>query len=631
MSEVLGTAESKRRKRSGVKIFFSLILVVIVAALAAIIGAYVSVKASEPADLPLPEASQAYYSDGETAIGPMVAVTREVVAADQLPQVLRAGAAAAIDPQYASAPDFSITDAASELVAVVQGKPATGGSAMTKTYARMVIGAGAGLPDRVREVILKAKIDSAWDRETLLSNYLNTAYFGRGAYGAQAGAMAYFGVGASELTNEQAALLAAMLPAPSASDPAVNRDRALQGMRSVMEALEGQGLLEAGTAAAAELPETLPLAPAPEWAGPTGYLLAQVRDELIQEGGIAQDRVERGGLKIVTTIDAAAQQQAQDAVTNLPEGRPATNHVGLIAMEPASGAITAMIGGTDYSQDSANAATQGRAPAGQPFSFFTLVDGIEQGIPLDSDLLDFVFIDGQFQYQDFDGRPWGGQPGAPGILDVRSMMRLLNNAALVNYNQLVTPPKTLARAITMGLAEGTPGLDDGIGNVLGDAQVTAQEMARAYAAAANGGMLVQPHIVAQASDGAGAAVYKPAGESARVMSTDTAAMASNVLTQAFAEGGQAAGVAGEFAAAHPSAGQAGVRYDGLSATFVGYTPKLVAAVSMYQTDGDGGLVELEPFGGAETMDGRGYPLQIWTNFMAGVAGDADTGSFPAVN
>src|SRR5699024_6409648 len=193
--------------------------------------------------------------------------------------------------------------------------------------------------------------DRELSKDEILENYLNTIYFGRGAYGIQTAAQAYFDKDASELSVAEGAFLAAVTNAPALYDPAYqegNLERAQARFEYVVNGMVEEGWLPAQEAAQITFPEIQDPEPTTATAGTEGYIATQVRTELITDLGIAEEDIDRGGLRIVTTIEQDQQQAAEAAVAqNLPE-EPEDLHVGLVAMRPGDGAITAMYGGADY-------------------------------------------------------------------------------------------------------------------------------------------------------------------------------------------------------------------------------------------------------------------------------------------
>ena len=210
------------------------------------------------------------------------------------------------------------------LVNNLRGGARQGGSTLTQQYVeRYYIGETTSYSGKLKEAVLAIKINREKSKDEVIGAYMNTIYFGRGAYGIDAAAQAYFGHGASQLTLSESALLAAVIPAPSAWDPAVNPEKAKERWDRDLGLMVEDGWISQAEANAAVFPETID----PEtlnresMTGTNGYLMAQVRSELIKSGQFDEDKISQGGLRITSTIVKEHQEQAVAAAEGMNEVR----------------------------------------------------------------------------------------------------------------------------------------------------------------------------------------------------------------------------------------------------------------------------------------------------------------------
>ena len=307
------------------------------------------------------------------------------------------------------------------------------------------------------------KIDGQKSKPEILEDYLNTIYYGRGAYGIQSGARAYFGKDVSKLTVPEGAVLASVINAPSLYDPA-NGDKAEANLQErfdyVLDGMVEQGWLSADERATyAELPKMLAYKGNKFSSGPNGYVTAAVKKELISTGLTDQD-IDKGGLRIITTIDKKAQNAA---IASMKDNLPAKVQGGLVAIRPGDGAVVAMYGGADYAKNQFNSATTAIMQGASNFKPFAVLAAVRAGISTKTK------FDGD-QPQEIDGTKitnFGER--SYGMVDMRRMVGRSINTAFVNLNKEVTPAKTRQAAVDAGIPAKTPGMDDTLTNVLGTA------------------------------------------------------------------------------------------------------------------------------------------------------------------
>ncbi|QOQ39723.1 transglycosylase domain-containing protein [Trueperella pecoris] len=591
-----------------------------------LIGMYVTTDIPKVDDIALAQTTKVYYADGKTELGSFAQLNRSSVPLNKISPDLQHAVIASEDSSFYENAGVDLRGIARAFWNNIQGKPTQGGSTLTQQYVeRYYTGTTTSLPGKVKEAILAIKIDNEQSKDTILENYLNTIYFGRGAYGIEAAAKAYFGVHASELTLSQSATLAGIIPAPSAWDPAVSPDRAKQRFERVISRMVSEGWIKQADADAASFPKVLEPSRDNAFAGTNGYLLDSVRKELVANG-FTEEQLATAGYHIVSTIDVSKQQAAVDAVAKLPKDRPENYYVGLISMDPRNGEIYAMYGGKDYLERQRNSVMQDRAQGGSTFKAFAVVEAMDQGMsPLErfdspakyrvgtgSDNLVFTNVDGRSYYD----------------VTVNEMTARSLNTGFIQLNEKIGPAKTYDMAVRLGLPEDTPGLDRGVGNTLGSASPKAVDMARAFGTLANNGQKVTPHIVREVKDHDGNRVFTGNTASERVISEETAQVSTYVLKNTLKRGGTAEDAA---LPGREAAGKTGTSSGPKSAWFAAYIPQMVTVVDMYGIAENGTEAVLEPFGGVYQVAGGNFPAQVWHDYMVVATDGMDIEKFPNVD
>ncbi|MFP7696993.1 transglycosylase domain-containing protein [Trueperella sp. LYQ143] len=589
----------------------------------AIVGMYVTTDIPEPDDFALAQTTTVYYSDGTTRLGSFSELNRSSVPLNQVSPSLQHAVISSEDSSFYENSGVDLKGITRALVNNMLGKPTQGGSTLTQQYVeRYYTGTTTSLLGKAREAILAIKIDREQSKDEILEKYLNTIYFGRGTYGIEAASKAYFGVSAKDLTLAQSAMLAGIIPAPSAWDPAIDPDQAQARFQRVLGLMVKDGWITQAEADAAVFPQVLSPEVTNEFAGTNGYLLAAVRDELVAQG-FSEEDLATGGYSIVSTIDPAKQQAAVAAVAKLPPDRPANNHVGLVSTDPRNGEIYALYGGADYLKRQRNAVTQDRAQGGSTFKAFAIVEAMDSGYsPYDSFNSPGSYTPkdaGQnVVFHNTDGLSYGMQT-------IAQMTAKSLNTGFIKLNESLGPQRTRDMAIRLGLPENTPGLDAGVGNVLGSASPTALDMARAYGTIASGGTRIDPHIVREMRDNAGNRIYTANSMGVPVISADTATLSTFVLTQPLRPGATGAVAALDD---RPVAGKTGTSSGPVSAWFIGYVPQMLTVVNMYAIGEDGSEAIVEPFAGETQVAGGNFPAQVWHDYMEVAVQGMEVKQFP---
>jgi len=578
-------------------------------------------------DIPDPNAladaqiSTVYYSDGTTEIGDFATRNRQSVTIDQVPLVVQHAVLAAEDRTFYENRGVSPTGIVRALWNNVSGGSQQGGSTITQQYVKnYFLTSQRTYKRKFDEFFLSLKIDQKQSKAETLQDYLNTVYFGRGAWGVQTASQAYFGKDVSQLDASEGALLAALLKAPSSLDPRHDPQAAAERVDYVLDGMVTEGWLSAADRAKAGLPPTIVPTQENDLQGTDGYLLTTVRNELLSSRvGLTEDELNRGGYKIVTTFDATAQAAAVDAVTQqLPKNRPAGFQVAVSAIDPATGGVRAMYGGSDYLQRNRNAVTQDTAQAGSTFKPFALVAGLEDGISLRSTYSSATPM--AVKGWSTPVKNYGGE--SFGRINLLTATAHSVNTVYAQLNADVGPATTEQVAVRAGYPDTTQDLADNPANVLGTAAPHPIDVTQAYATFAAQGVKNAWHTVASVDDATGARTYTASPTNQRVFAPDVMADATYAMQQVVQQG------TGSYARnlGRPAAGKTGTTNDNKAAWFAGFTPQLAATVALYQVGADGSQESLKL--GSGEVTGGSYPVRIWTAFMKAALKGQPVQSFP---
>ena len=485
-----------------------------------------------------------------------------------------------------------------------------GGSTITQQFVKNAyVRNQKTIARKVREAALAWQLEQAWPKDRILLAYLNTIYFGNGAYGIQQASRTYFGKGAGRLTLPEAALLAGLPADPSLYDPTQHPRAATQRRHYVLQTMYDQGKItvqQLRLASSAALPnaEDVHLPGTRRDAGQ--YFVNYVKDQLIAEYGAG--RVFGGGLKVTSTIDLELQETAHKAIESVLK-KPGGPAAALVAIDPRTGAVRAMVGGSNFRESQFNLATQAERQPGSSFKPIVLATALRQGISpvttFDSKPVDIDAGDRIWHVTNYEGDYLGR-------IDLRTAMVVSDNSVYAQLTKLVGPKAIVKTAHELGIrSELDPYFSIGLGAVA----VNPLDMTRAYATFANRGVRVdgsltgdRPRVVEKVEFARTGAVTenRPVGKAA--MTTGEADLLTSILQGVVTQG------TGKRAALpdRPTAGKTGTTDNYGDAWFVGYTPQLAVAVWVGYPD------KLQPmlteFGGKPVAGGT-LPAQIWHAFM----------------
>jgi membrane peptidoglycan carboxypeptidase len=600
------------------------------AALLGVIGffiAYASTDIPKPNDVANAEASVIYFSDGKTEIDRISEINRESVALSKVPKSVQQAHLAAEDRDFYENSGISPTGIARGAWVTLRGGETQSGSTITQQYVKnYFLTRDQTLSRKAKEILISVKIAKQQSKDQILEDYLNTIYYGRGAYGIQTAARAYFNKDVSKLNAAEGAVLASVIKGPTFFDPGLGdeeAERAQDRWDYVMDGMASEGWMSQADREKATFPKTVKYNPNKGKGGPNGYLVTEVKKELEAKVKLSGADIDRGGYKIVTTIDKSAQAAAAEAVKDrMPKGEAGKGlRVGLTSIKPGDGAVVAMYGGSDSQKQAFNAATQAKLQAGSTYKVFTLMAALQQEISTKSR------YDGSSPryFEDFKGE--GNATGKVtnfgfqsfGRIDLRTATANSVNTVYAELNTQVGPKKTREAAVAAGLP--AKGLGDNAANVFGTDVVTVKDMANAYATIAANGVRVQPYMVKSVTGGPGELKYKAKISKKAVLDKDVTADTIDAMTQVVQRG------SGQFASqlGRPAAGKTGTTTDNKSAWFDGFTPQLATAVGIYKGDATESMSNLPGFG---ELTGGSVPVRIWTDYMEAALKGQKVAQFP---
>jgi penicillin-binding protein 1A len=497
----------------------------------------------------------------------------------------------------------------------IRGQPVQGGSTITQQFVKNQLTGNAPTYGRkLREAALAWQLEQRWPKEKILTAYLNTIYFGNGAYGVEQACRVYFGHDAATANAPEAALLAGIPEDPSLYDPVAHPAIAKARRNLVLLQMYQQGYLTAPQYAYYvkwPMPKPQNISLPSTHSGVAPYFANYVTEQLI--GRYGPRGVYGGGLHVTTTIDLKLQQIARDAVANvLPPSVGPT--AALVAVDPQTGAVLAMVGGRNYHQSQFNLATQGERQPGSSYKPFVLAAALREGIAPST-----IFVSHPVTI-DAGGRLWrvnNYEGEYVGPIDLTKAIAVSDNSVFAQLTSFVGPENVVKAARAAGIK--SP-LQPYFSIGLGGEPATPLEMARAFASFAYDGYRIdgsifgnEPRTVECVAPPNKPCIEnqpqrRPALSASPPLSEERAAIIDALLQGVVQYGtGTAAAIPGRQVA-----GKTGTTENYGDAWFVGFTPQLVAAVWVGYPNK---LVPMRTEFHGRSVAGGTYPALIWKAFM----------------
>ena len=524
-----------------------------------------------------------------------------------------------------------------------------GGSTITQQYVKNVyLTQERTVTRKIKEAALAVKLERELTKQEILTRYLNTIYFGRGAYGVEAASRAYFGAPLAEITLPEAAYLAGLIRSPETADAQLAPDDPkFQANRSTAEFRRNsvlQAMVETGDITQAEYDAAVASGwdnvqqraaktnfgrvKNPEWG--TEYYIEYVRHWLTLPkdqggGGFTDAEVYGGGLRVYTTLDMQDQQDASEAVTSTLD-RDDEPDAALVSIDDV-GAVRAMYGGRDFSTSKVNLAVGtegggGGRQAGSSFKAFTLAAALTDGVPLTKayNAPASITIKGADNGKDYKVGNYAD--AGLGTLDLVTATAKSSNTAYVQLADDIGPPSVVSMAERMGVK--SP-LSPNLSLTLGTDSVSVLDMASGYSTLAGGGQHIEPYVVTKVTDPQGNVLYEHQIVRDRVLDEKVANEVDYALSQVVQGGtGTGAKIQGQSVA-----GKTGTTDEYRDAWFVGFTCKLTTAVWMGYTGANlDGTPRLMTNVHGIKVTGGSLPTTIWQRYMAKATEGLDSCEYP---
>lgn len=552
----------------------------------------------------IPDAASQFYDCKGNVIYTTLSVERRIpITIEQIPKHVQQAFISIEDNRFYEHGGIDIRGTSRAIVSTLSGREVQGGSTITQQLAKNAfLTQERTITRKIKEAFLSFALESKYTKEEILCLYLNRIYFGQGAYGLESASWLYFNRPAKDLTLAQAASLAAIPKSPNYFNPFANPNDSKARQELVLDQMVKYGYINKEQCAAAKKAD-LQLVKAGQKAdaNPTSYFYEMIIQQVIEELGA--DALYKDGLKIYTTLDMDMQRAANNSlsvVTDNYSGYSSANkklQVALVAVEPKTGAIKAMLGGRGG--DKFNRAYLANRQPGSAFKPFVYATAMANGFTPASIIED--------KEEDFGGgwKPRNSDWKEHGKVSLRTALVKSMNIPTVKIARAVGVEKVIQTAENMGistLVDNGKYNDTNLAMSLGGLTkgVTPLEMAGAYAVFANNGLYVKPYSISKIVDRSGKVLYEHKAVKREAITAKDAYLVTHMLQDVLVWGtGGGAGIG------RPAAGKTGTTDSSIDAWFVGYTPNLSTAVWCGYDDNTS----------MGRMYGSGAPLDTWQNFM----------------
>ncbi|MGA4948818.1 transglycosylase domain-containing protein [Streptomyces lydicamycinicus] len=629
-------------KKSGIRRFFTwkkllgAFLGVCLLGILGFIGLYLYVDIPKGNSAAKLQSNVYKYADGKV-MARVGDVNRETVPLDRIPKDVQRTFVAAENKSFYDDSGVDLKGTLRGVLNTLRGQGKQGGSTITQQYVKnYYLSQEQTVSRKLQEIVISLKVDNKFKKDEILAGYINTSYYGRGAYGIQAAAQAYFRKDVEKLTVSEGAYLASLLQAPSQYDwssaTEAGKKRVKERWAYTLDNMVEMKWLSAADRAKQKFEVPQGPKPLPGMSGQTSYLVKQAKQELFAQG-VDESEFEAGGWTVTLGIDKNKQKALEKSVKRKltddldPKKRKVDGdaQLGATSVDPKTGRIVAMYGGDGYPKHYTNNATRSDYQPASTFKPLILASAMENnavtqdGVPITPNTI----------YDGRNRRPvvGGDIPFAPpnedehpyGKISVQTATNNSVNAVFAQMGADVGLEEIKKTAVSLGM-DGSK-IDAKPAMTLGTMGASPLQMAGAYATLDNHGKKVTPTLVTKAVhpvDGVETSVplKNPIGD--QVLSRRTADTLTSVLTGVVNDGTASEAVKNT---AYEAAGKTGTSDDNKSAWFVGYTPKLVTAVGMFGESPKGGTqVTLKGTGGGGRVNGGGYPARVWADYTESALG-----------
>ncbi|MGP4008049.1 transglycosylase domain-containing protein [Streptomyces sp. 4N124] len=610
-----------------------------------------------------------YWADGTEMVSTGGETNRQIVNLSQIPKAMQYAVISQENKTFYTDNGIDLKGIGRAVFNMARGGETQGGSTITQQYVKnaMLNDQSQTVSRKFQEIFVSVKVGAKLSKDEIMAGYLNSAYYGRGAYGIQAAARAYFNKDAVDLNEGECAFLAATLKGATYYDPAgspsidpvgasadANKRRAKIQMQDTLDKMVEYGHLDAATRAKyTELPKTQSPRSNAALSGQVGYLVDLAKAYLVNNTKITEDDLQKGGYSIYTTFDKKKVKELEDSVKKVqkanidPKKRPKTDtHVqfGGASISPKTGAIKAIYGGEDATKHFTNNADVTGAQVGSTFKPFVLAAAMTWGVR-DPELGPTQAQDERTQVspkslfsgknklkiKDYTGEVWQNEKGKEWLqvndgdksygtppdyqIDLREAMRESVNSAFVQLGMDVGLDKVKEASMNAGLKEDSLAGTNYPTFSIGTSDPSAIRMAGAYATFAASGKQREPFSVEKVTSKDGT-IFTHETKTKEAFTEDVADNVTDVLKTVVDDGtGTNAQLTGRDVA-----GKTGTTDGNKSAWFVGYTPQLSTSITMFRYDDDETkknrtFLEMYGTGDQDSIHGASFPAEIWHDYM----------------
>jgi len=454
------------------------------------------------------------------------------------------------------------------LVNAQAGGVVEGGSTITQQLARLVfLSQDRTVARKVKELRLAQKIETTLPKEQILERYLNLVYLGSGAYGVADASWAYFSKSPDQLTLGEAATLAGIVPAPSLYSPLEDKEAAQKRRDEVLQKMAAGGFITAEEAAKAQAqPLTLKPSPLKRFNRLAPFFTDYILKEL--ERKVKKADLQAGGVVVTTTLNSRWQTEAEEIVQRSVKrygGYQGFSEAALVSLDPRTGAIKTMVGGTDYGKSQFNRVTQAKRQPGSTFKPILYAAAIASGISPNKSYPDVPLAIGNYKPENY-GDTYRGGP-----MSLREALTNSVNIVAVRLLLDVGWNPVIALSRKMGIESK---IEPTYSIALGAWEMTPLEMTSAYGTFAKNGVHVQPFAVQKVVNAKGLPLYLPKHQQTTALDPDSNAIMTSLMRSVVTSGtGGPAQLPNRQVA-----GKTGTSDEARDLWFIGYIPQLVTGV-----------------------------------------------------
>ncbi len=553
-----------------------------------------------------PKSATRLYTDDGTMFAEIFTEKRISIPITQMPDYLKNAFIAIEDVRFYKHFGVDLRGIARAIYRnLFKGQITEGASTITQQLARnLYLTREKTIKRKIEEAILAVQIERTYSKDEILNMYLNLIYLGEGAYGVEAASYAYFHKGASELTLEEAAILAALTKSPSKLSPFKNPAKAKERRDLVLWKMYEAGFISRKKYEEA-IKKPIILAPFKAYEKKTGYFIEYVKQLLEDYAETPQD-IYIKGFNINTTINLKLTEYAYEAIEKGIEGyrqrnpkKTAMPEVALIAMEIKTGDIKVLIGGRDFSISPFNRATQAKRQPGSAFKPIIYLSALEQGFDTEQMLLDapISFVN---PYTKSVWQPKNYKNEYHGYVTMRKALELSLNTATVRLLEKTGLDNVIELAKRLNI---NSKFEPNLSLALGTTEVVPLELAASYATFARGGIYIEPVAIKRLTTTEGELLYEHEPDGKRVVSEEAAHALVDIMKGVIKRGTAKAASRLPYVLA----GKTGTTNDFKDAWFVGFSPHLLCLVWVGYDKG-------EVLGPKES--GATAALPIWIDFMS---------------